>query len=228
MLAQASISVNKLAEYMESKAARQRKILADRKYPDPEFKLGAYHREAEDAVAKYLCGGAIDPTCLTNQRNSLSQVNTEKVGTARRINSNIDAIDRFSEMLDDIDLLGADVVPGHQNAPPLTYWNVMISVRPEIILRGQGPKGKTFIGAIKLHFSKTHPLTEDAAGYVSAVVQEYCKKSLCNDEELVHAPYCQVIDVGCSKVFKGVKSTSQRMKDIAAECQNIAGLWPSI
>ena len=66
MITQPSISVNKLAEYMESKAARQRKILADRKYPDPEFKLGTYHREAGEAVAQYLCDGAVDPTPLVN------------------------------------------------------------------------------------------------------------------------------------------------------------------
>ena len=228
MVSDPSISVNKLAEYMESKAARQRKILADRKYPDPEFKLGTFHREAGEAVAKYLCDGALDPTLLINQRNVLSQINAEKIGTARRINANIDAIDRFSEMLDDIDLMGAEAAAGHQNAPHLKYWNVKISVRPEIILRGDGPKGKKLIGAIKLHFSKTHPLTDDGAGYVSAVVQEYCKTHLCNDAEIVHAPYCQVIDVGSSRVFKGVKSTAQRMKDIAAECQNISGLWESI
>ena len=131
-------------------------------------------------------------------------------------------------MLDDIDLLGADASAGHHNPPYLTYWNVNISVRPEIILRGTGPKGKSYLGAIKLHFSKTHPLTEEAAGYVSAVVQEFCKLHLANDAEVINAAYCQVIDVGCSRVFKGVKSTAQRMKDIAAECQNIAGLWPTI
>jgi hypothetical protein len=105
---------------------------------------------------------------------------------------------------------------------------VEISVRPEIILRGQGPKGKKLVGAWKLHFSKTHPHTEASAGYVSAVVQEFCRLHVATDDETVNPAYCKVIDIASGKVFPGVKSTTQRMKDVAAECQNIAALWPTI
>ena len=213
---------------MKSKAARQRKILADRKYPDPEFKLGTYHRESSEAVTEYLCDGAIDTTPLVNRRNILSQITTDKVGTARRINSNIDAIDRFSEMLDEIDFMGGDATAGTNNSPYMKYWGVNISVRPEIILRGDGPKGKKLVGAVKLHFSKTHPLTEDGAGYISAILQDFCKQHVVNDVEIVNPSYCFVIDIGCQRVFKGVKSITQRLKDVQAECQNIAALWPSI
>ncbi|MGO4841967.1 hypothetical protein AB4144_57860, partial [Rhizobiaceae sp. 2RAB30] len=92
-----SITVNKLAEYIVARAARQRKILADRKYPDPDFNLGLFYREAAEAVSQYLTGGAIDPTPLNRQLRLLEQMPSEKVGTARRISANIDAIERFSE-----------------------------------------------------------------------------------------------------------------------------------
>jgi len=131
-------------------------------------------------------------------------------------------------MLDDIDLMGASPSLGSNNAPRLPFHNVQVSVRPEILLKGDGPKGKKCVGAIKFHFSKTRPLGEEAAGYVSAIVQEYCKLHLVDDEEVVHPGYCQVIDVASGNVYPGVKSTTKRMKDVAAECQNIAGLWPSI
>ena len=228
MITKPSISVNKLAEYIESKGARQREILRTRKYPDPDFNLGTYHREVSEAVSKYLIGGAIDTEALTKQRHILAQVTPDKVGTARRINSNIDAIDRFLDMLDDIDLMDANTSAGSHNAPRLSFHNVQISVRPEIVLRGDGMKGKKMVGAMKLHFPTTRPLNEDAAGYVSAVVQEFVKIHLCNADEIVNPAYCQVIDVASKRVFPGVKATNQRMKDVAAECQNIAALWPSI
>ncbi len=41
-------------------------------------------------------------------------------------------------------------------------------------------------------------------------------------------PLCCVIDVGSKKMYPGVKSTAQRLKDIQAACQNVATLWPSI
>lgn len=223
-----SISVNKLAEYIVSRAARQRKILSDRKYPDPDFNMGQFYREAEEAVSQYLTAGAIDPTPLTRQLRLLDQQPTEKIGTARRISSNIDAIERFSEMLDDIDLGDADASLGSNHAEKLTFHNVQISVRPEIILRGAGPKGKKLVGGVKLHFSKSRPHTEESAGYVSAIMQEYCRLHIAGDDETVNPSYCFIIDVASGKVFPGVKSTAARMKDVAACCQNISGLWPSI
>lgn len=223
-----SISVNKLAEYIVSRGARQRKILSDRKYPDPDFKMGMYHREAGEAVAQYLTGGAIDPSPLNRQLRLLEQMPSDKVGTARRVSANIDAIERFAEMLDDIDLGGADASLGSNYAEKLTFHNVVISVRPEIILRGDGPKSKKLVGAVKLHFSKTRPHTEESAGYVSAIVQEFCHLHVAGDDEVVNPKYCFVIDVASGSVFPGVKSTTARMKDVAAECQNISGLWGSI
>ena len=228
MTAQPSISVNKLGEYINSKGARQRKILFDRKYPDPDFNMGAYHREASQAVSAYIAGGCIDATILNNQLGILGQLKPEKVGTARRINSNIDALERFSDMLDDVNLMGGEPQLGEHAPQKLTIRGVSISVRPEIILRGIGPKGKKLVGALKIHFSRTHPHDEDSAGHVSAVVQEWCRLHACGQDEIVNPAYCSVIDVASGKVFAGVKSTVARMKDVDAECQNIAALWPSI
>lgn len=190
--------------------------------------MGMYHRDAAEAVAQYIANGAVDTSPIDTRLGALSQAAPTKVGTARRINSNIDALERFLEMLDDIDLMGAEPSLGDVNPQKLVFHNVQVSVRPEIILRGVGPKGAQCVGAIKLHFSKTHPLNEEAAGYVSAIVQEFCKQSVIHDHEIVNSAYCQVIDIASGNVFPGVKSTAQRLKDIAAECQNIAALWPSI
>lgn len=228
MVAGPNISVNKLAEYIVSRGARQRDILRVRKYPDPDFQIGMYHREAAEAAAKYLSDGAIDATPIHQKLAVLGQATPEKVGTARRINSNIDAMERFLEMLDDIDLFGATPALAPHTAPRLTIHNVEISVRPEILLKSVGPKGQKYIGGIKLHFAKTRPHNEESAGFVSAVVQEFCRFHVAADDEVVNPSFCSVIDVASGKVFYGVKATTQRMKDVSAECQNIAALWPSI
>lgn len=222
------ISVNKLGEYIVSKGARQRALLRQRKFPNPDFKVGMFHREATEAIQMYLAGGGIDPRPIENALNSLDQKTPEKIGTIRRINSNIERLERFEEMLDDIDLKGADAEMGEISAEPMNICGVQISVRPEIILRGFAPKGQKLIGAIKLQLSASAKFDKDAAGYVSAAVQEYCRRFFVSNDEIVHAPYCQVVDVGNGIVHPGVKATAQRMKDIEAECQNIAALWQSI
>ena len=221
-----SISVNKLGEYVVSRGNRQREILKDRKYPQ-DYK-GMYHKEAAEAVTQCLASNLEDLSPLARVRRFLEQRTSDKVGTQRRINSNIDAIEGFDSLLDSIDFFGGVPVLGPHSAPKMVRHGVQISVRPEIILRGVAPKGKKpAIGAVKIHFSRTRPLNKESAGYVSTVVQEYCREHLAKTEN-VYAPYCFVIDLGSLQIYPGVKSTIQRMKDVEAECRNIPALWDSI
>jgi hypothetical protein len=124
-----SISVNKLAVSIVSKAARKRSILKQRKYPDPEFNQGMYHREAADAIQGYIGEGAIDVGGINSVIARLNQQTPTKIGTIRRVNSNIAALERFLEMLDEIDLCGADPSNGHHSPPKLTIFGVIVSVR---------------------------------------------------------------------------------------------------
>jgi hypothetical protein len=187
-----------------------------------------FHREAAEAVTKYLADGCVDATPINVRLAALGQLKPDKIGTARRINANIDALERFADMLDDIDLQGADAALGAHNPPKLTFHGVKVSVRPEIILRATGPKGQAMVGAVKLHFTKTHCHDGESAGYVSAAVQEYLKAHVVDGKEIVASHLCPVIDIGSGTVFPGVKAITNRLKDIEAACQNIQALWPSI
>lgn len=210
-----------------SKGARQRKLLRDRKYPDPDFQMGMFHREASEAVKRYIAGGCVDAIDVENQVAILKQQSPDKIGTIRRVNANIDALERFLDMLDDLDIGGEPSLAEH-SAEKVTLHGVSISVRPDIIVRGDGPKGKKMVGAIKLHFTKGFPMTAESAGYVSAVVQYYLRNHYLKSGETLSPDYCKVVDVGSGTVFPGVKSTTARMKDVTAECENIAGLWPTV
>ncbi len=212
---------------MVSKAARQRKLLKDRKYPDEDFNMGMYHREAAEAVSQYLASDQLSTDGIDNQIAIIAQQAPTSVGTQRRLNANIEAMERFLSMLDDFDFKSAEPSLGEHSPPKLTYHGVEISVRPEIILRGT-VKGKPVIGCVKLHFPKGFCMTEETAGFVSAAVQEYCRRHIATSEEAVYPAYCQVFDVGSGQVFEGVKATKARLKDIEDTCQNIAAIWASI
>lgn len=226
-LKQPRISVNKLAEYMVSKAARQRKLLKDRKYPDEDFKMGMYHREATEAVAKYLVSDQLSTDNIDNQIAIIKQQNPGKIGTQRRLNSNLEALERFLDMLDDFDFKDAVPTLGEHAPQKLTYHGVEISVRPDVILRGR-VKGKSVVGGVKLHFPKGFEMTDETAGYVSAALQEYCLRHVATPDETTYYAYCQVFDIGSGQVFPGVKATKARLKDIEDTCQNIAAIWASI
>jgi hypothetical protein len=41
-------------------------------------------------------------------------------------------------------------------------------------------------------------------------------------------PHCMVINLASGKVYPGVKSIKQRLKDVESACGQIASLWPGI
>jgi hypothetical protein len=110
----------------------------------------------------------------------------------------------------------------------MTIQGVEISVRPEIILRGQGRDGRLLLGAMKVHFPRTFPLNSDSAGIISAILQRYTRDCLARDGEEPFAPYCSVVDVGSQRFHPGVRATTNRMREVEAECRNIAAIWGSI
>lgn len=218
------ISLNKLSEFMTASIPRQRRIIRDQKFP-PDY-LRVYYREAQEAVAACVTSELEDIAVVERQISILNQQSPETVGTQRRIASNVDALEAFLDMLDSISLYGGTPTLGANDAPKLVLRNVSISVRPEIILRSENRNGPV-VAAMKIHFPKTNPLNEQAAGYVSAVLQEWAQVNLRDDGE-VSGPMCSVLDVGSQTYFDGVRATRQRMRDLEDACETIAAIWPTI
>lgn len=219
-----SISANKLAEFIFAGPARQRQILKDQKFPT-EFK-GMYYREAAESISRVIAGNLEDLSPLENQKDILEQVVTDKVGTQRRIDANIDAIEAFDLILDDIKLAGATPSLASHAPEKLTIQGVKISVRPDVLLAKPGKSGM-LIGGVKLHFPRNYALGDDGAAIVSALINEWCRQ--CRPDDGTPAgELCMVIDVGSRKAHPGVKATAARMKAVDAACQNIAALWPTI
>lgn len=197
-------------------------------WPDftPPLTLITYYREAQEAVASCIASELDDVTAVERQIEILNQQTPDTVGTQRRIASNVDALEAFLEMLDDINLQGAVPELGANEAPKLRVRNVDISVRPEIILRMENRTGP-LVGAMKIHFPKTNPLDERSAGYASAVLQEWTTVNMPDDGN-PSGPLCCVLDIGSQQFYEGVRATRQRMRDIEDACATIAALWPTI
>ncbi len=218
------ISVNKMAQYVTSRAARQNQILRNAKFP-PDY-ITTYYREAGEAIARFLASDMKDFAILDNAQNSLNQKGATNVYETRRIAGNIDAIETFGGMLDDVDFGGAAPALGAATAPHLIVKGVNISVRPEVTLHSK-VKGEGLVGGIKLHFVKTEPLDPEQAGYITAMMGAFCKDHLWQHGAPLPS-HCLVIDLASAKVYPGVKAIKQRMKDIENACGQIASLWPSV
>jgi hypothetical protein len=221
----ARISVNKLGEYITSRAARQKSILYNQKYP-PDY-VTPFYEDATEAIAQFIAGGMEKPSILENQIRVLGQSPVNTAWQQRRMLGNIEAIETFTGMIDDLDLSGFACRLGSHNPPKMPIRNVEVSVRPDVILSRSATKGGQLIGALKLHFPKTNPLSEEAAGYVSAVAARYCDTYFM-DEGTPEPRLCFVLDLASARVYPGVKSTIKRLKDVNAACEQIFNLWDTI
>lgn len=219
------LSVNKVGEYLISGPARRRRIIYDAKFPSDI--IVPFYTPAEEAISQYIASGMQDISVLEKKINTLGQSPIETVWDQRRVNSNIDAIEAFMNMLDDIDLNGASPQLGTHKAPVVTFNGVDVSVRPEIVLTKSGNKGKALVGGLKLHFPRANPLNEQSAAYVSSIQSRYVTDHL-PEHGLPEGRMCAVIDVSSQSFFPGVASTRQRLKDVGAACAEIAAIWPTI
>lgn len=219
------LSINKLGEYMTVKAGRQNKILYDAKYPQDY--IVAYYKDAAEAIAKCIVDGLEDLKPLEIAIRSLEQRVPKTIGEQRKFSGNIDAIETFISIMDNVDLKGVEPRLGEHKAPHVIMSGVEVSVRPEVTLHGQKKSGEGLIGGIKLHFPKSFPLNEEAAEYISTGVQLYANDHLYAHGAASHK-HCYVIDMASAKVYAGVKSIKQRTKDMQDTTLQIASIWPNI
>jgi hypothetical protein len=221
------ISLNKLAEYITATPTRKDTILKQQKYPKDY--MVTYYAEAERIVVGYLSYNDLaDRNKLFEgvQRLQYQLAETTKSEEKKRLDSNLAALFAFLAMIDSIDLNGASLKRMDNRDPSLTLSGVEVSVRPEVMVT-KTHNGKQKVGAIKIHFSKTSPLNEEAQGYVSAGLQLYCEDKLA-DFGIVDPKLCLVIDVHSQKIMSNINNKTQRMKNIKAACSHIKTLWNTV
>lgn len=218
------ISSNKLGQYITSKPRRQHTILYEQKFPSDY--ITAYYKDAQESISLFVAKGMEDASVLDKRIRLLEQKKPETVWQGRQIVSNIDAIEAFMNIADQVQLFDFTPEIGDFRAQKLNVNGVSVSIRPEIILSGK-KRGMPAVGGIKLHFIKSHPLDEESAGYVSAITQMYLGTHMA-ERGKVDGRLCSVIDLSAGRVFAGVTSLKVRQKEIEAACEQIRHLWPTI
>ena len=81
------------------------------------------------------------------------------------------------------------------------------------------------IGAVKLHFPKSHPQTDAAAEYVGTMLRMYATMAMSDRGKVCHEA-CMVIDVFSGKVMNAPRGYVRLWRDISAACEEIRRAWP--
>ncbi len=221
------ISVNKLAELLVSaNPIRRRRIVQDQKYPNTAVAIR--YRLAHEPIREYLSNGRQEATL----RNAAAALRSDKTGTEYAIDDRWNTADALDRILDISDLLpaadGEAYKAGEQNAPKLTIAGVDISVRPDVLISFTR-RGKKHTGAVKFHFIKNpdSALTQAGSEYVAALLMRWLEVHGPDGTTPAHT-HCLCIDVFRGSAVSAPRSTTKRMNEVNAVCEEIAARWPHL
>lgn len=220
---QPRISVNKLAEYLVAASpARRRSIIAAQKRP-PDYIVPRYS-DAQDAIARFLASPARDQRIITRAIERLRADRSGSPWAQQRRELCVEALVSFRKYVAELQLQGLEVELGEANQQKLVVAGVSISVRPELIVRGRDSRGRSTLGAIKLHIAKNSPLSRESAAYVGATMSRFLERTS-QGEARVEPKACLVLDVFGQRLFSAPRASVRRMSEIEIACQDIARLW---
>ncbi len=208
------IGLKGLAKFMTAGASRQRKILKDYKYPDPEGMVQAfYYHDARHLITSYHRRHR-DPQWLLDRAAYLESFAVQaggKVGVKYRNNAR--ALRQYAKYFGKRKF---SILPARK-----LRWvceGVQINATPDLHVE---EKGKEKI--IKLEFSKTEPEAEAIKIITQGLhqAQMLAKMGLSSSSVL----FC---DIPRGEVHKGARVGSRRLQNIQAACQNIMAIYDGI
>lgn len=210
------ISLNKLGEYLTATPARRRRIVEDQINPK-EF-IAARYTDARENISNYIAG-AIGEQELTDAAKTLRNQTHESKFITQDKSLSADAIDEFLELSDQLPTDYRFEKVAASDSSTLEISGVTVSIRPDVYLLNDNNQ---VVGAIKLHFPKSNPLTTTSGEYVATglrtFMQEYSQATI--DPKL-----CIVIDIPSSNLIAAPKAGKKRMSDIEAACEEINARW---
>lgn len=215
------ISANKLGEYLVSPPMRRRAIIEGQKYPNAY--AAAYYGPARDNLVDYIVGH-IDRAVLLQRTEAQVSAQHETDYQRHSASGCADAVLRFLDIEPTLDLQG--MKPIHMlRHDRLDVSGVSVSVHPDIVLEGRDARGKPTLGAIKLHFPKTHPHTEASAQFVATMLRRHATQAM-SARGKVREDACLVVDVFARRVVRAPRGHIRRWRDIDAACAEIRRAWP--
>ena len=210
------MSLNKLGEYMNATPGRRRRIIEDQ--IAPKGFIATRYSDARESIADCI-SGKISEDELTQIAEDLRNKEYESKFTSQDKNLSADAIDAFLEISDQIpENYRFEKAPANEKST-LQISGVDVSIRPDVYIKNDN---NDVVGALKLHFPKSNPLTTVSGEYVATALRIFIQEGTKNP---IDPKLCLVVDVPSSNVVAAPKAGKKRMIDIEAACEEINAQW---
>lgn len=203
---------------MTATPARRRRIIEDQIAPK-DF-IATRYSDARESIVDCIAG-KISEDQLTQIAEDLRKKEYDSKFTTQDKNLSADAIDSFLEI--------SDQLPEHykiervlaNDKSTIEISGVEVSIRPDAYIKNDNDE---VIGALKLHFPKSNPLTTTSGEYVATALKTFVQEGAKNP---IDHKLCIVVDVPSSSVISAPKAGKKRMIDIEAACEEIGAQWKS-
>lgn len=216
----AQISVNKLGEYMTANPTRRRSIVKDQQKENPF--IFARYNDARNAFCDLLTG-SISPDELDRKIEALSQFSSDKPMIESDKHASAQALEVLIELVDELELKNVVIEkPAQFEDQSIQIAGVTVKARSDLLFRDA--ESNKIRGFVKLHFSQTAPLNQQAAHYVAATLKRSLEEKF-GDEVELDPKISYVIDVPTESVHESPKATKKLLKDVEAACEEIAARW---
>jgi hypothetical protein len=214
------ISLNKLGEYLDATPSRRRRIIQDQQNPEPF--ITTRYQDAREGIINFIVGGMVDDAKLLESAQELRENHYSTPFVQQDKRASAEAMEQFLDIADNIDIDGLRVERiDKTQSSIMEVAGVDVSIRPDAILKDE--ETGQIKGAIKLHFSKTHPLNEKSAGYVATTLKVYLENG--NKESTIDPKKCYLIDIPTAKATTASKAHKKKMNDVEAACEEIDARW---
>lgn len=208
------ISLKGLAEFMAGSSAKQRRVLRDFKYPDPEGSAQAvYYREARDFITRYhQRRHAIQ--WLFDRSDQLEAIAAQSSRqTKTRYGNNARVLREYARNFGNRHF---DILP--KLPLGLTLEGVMVTVIPDLHVRENGIEK-----IIKLEFSIDTPDDKIVKIITQAMFEAQSEEGMG-----LRSSSVLYFDVRRGASHKGARVGSRMRGEMEAACKNISALWNGI
>jgi hypothetical protein len=219
------LSLNLLGEYMVSSFTRKQSILKDAKYPK-DF-IGPRYDPAQKAAAIYLANSSGDREQLRRDLDAKLTGSERSRWFKQRDILCHQATECILKLEDDLKLDGIDVSVGCDADHRMPIAGVMVTVMPELIVRGVNRKGP-FVGVVKFRYVKTKAMSVKWATYSATLLHLFAETHLRGDETHVERRHCRFVDVFAGQIQEAPERYRDLRKDVEAACCQIRELWKSV
>ena len=222
----AKMTLERLGEYLSATPRGRKRVIGElnRKTNLIETDFS----EAKNAISRYIAYGDGNEEVIYSEIGRLEKKLAMSELQKEQINLAIDSLESFLDVADEVVIKDYEFLREDPSIPTtLLIAGVTIDISPEIILRKMDLETGSFVGAVKIYFSKNYPLSDNAGKYMATLLYQYLEAHF-SDVGKADYTNCYVIDVFNQKVYRTPRFNKIYRADIHAACEEIARAWAFI